>query len=187
MPGTAAVLLAAGAGTRFAGPTHKLLTIVDGAPLVAHALGNMTRSTITPLAVVTGAVDLAGVIPDGLTVVPNPDWAGGMATSLAAAVRWADTQDLDAIVVGLGDQPSITPASWRAVASVTATPVVIATYDGRRGHPVRLARAVWDRLPITGDQGARVVMAGWPELVTEVACEGDPTDVDTVEDLSRWQ
>ncbi|MHB8466045.1 MAG: nucleotidyltransferase family protein [Acidimicrobiales bacterium] len=187
MTGTAAVLLAAGAGTRFTGPSHKLLAVVEGRPLISYALANMARSDLAPLVVVTGGVDLGGVISDGVVVIANPDWAEGMATSLAAAVRWADAEGLDAVVVGLADQPAIEPGSWRAVASSLATPIAVATYNGRRGHPVRLARAVWDRLPATGDRGARAVMAASPELVTEVACDGDPTDVDTVEDLKRWR
>jgi molybdenum cofactor cytidylyltransferase len=184
---TAGVILAAGGGSRFAGPTHKLLADLDGRPLVTFALDNVAASGLAPLAIVTGAVELGALIPPSFTVLTNPDWEQGQATSLQVAVAWAEDVGVEALVVGLGDQPSIGPSAWRAVAEATASPVAVATYHGRRGHPVRLHRSVWSRLPHSGDVGARVLLAQSPELVTEVACDGDPADVDTVDDLARWR
>jgi CTP:molybdopterin cytidylyltransferase MocA len=184
-PRVAGVLLAAGEGTRFEGAGHKLRADLRGRPLVLHALGNLTAARLPFTVVITGAVDLADVLPESVVNVPNPDWASGQATSLAAAVDWARGAEVEAIVVGLADQPGIRPEAWQAVASVMQTPMAIATYDGRRGHPVRLHRDIWDRLPRSGDEGARRVMQASPELVSEVPCPGDPTDVDTVEDLRR--
>jgi CTP:molybdopterin cytidylyltransferase MocA len=183
---TAAVLLAAGGGTRFSGPVHKLrAATADGRPLAAHALATLAASGLPLLAVVTGAEPIADLVPPGITEIANPDWASGQASSLAAAVRWAAEVGADAVVVGLADQPGITPEAWRAVAAADATPIAIATYGGRRGHPVRLHRDVWDRLPADGDAGARALIAASPGLVTEVPSDGDPADVDTVEDLER--
>ena len=184
---TAGILLAAGGGTRFAGPEHKLRADAAGRPVVARALDALTGSGLDRLVVVTGAAAIDDLVPAGVASIHNPDWASGQASSLATAVRWACAEGIDAVVVGLGDQPGVTAASWRAVAAADGTPIAIATYDGRRGHPVRLDRTVWDRLPSDGDAGARAVIAGSPELVTEVPCVGDPADVDTVEDLARWR
>jgi molybdenum cofactor cytidylyltransferase len=183
---TAGILLAAGGGTRFRGPEHKLRSDASGRPVVVHAFAALAGSGLPVLAVVTGAVALDDLLPAGVVLIHNPDWAQGQATSLAVAVQWATASGFDAVVVGLGDQPGVTPRSWLAVATTTATPIAIATYDGRRGHPVRLAREVWDRLPTDGDAGARSLIAGESALVTEVPCVGDPTDVDTIEDLARW-
>jgi CTP:molybdopterin cytidylyltransferase MocA len=102
------------------------------------------------------------------------------------AVDWAREAGIGAMVIGLGDQPGILASAWVAVAAANMTPIAVATYSGTRGHPVRLARSVWDLLPARGDRGAGSVIAGSPELVTEVACDGDTRDVDTVEDLTRW-
>ena len=177
---TAAVVLAAGGASRFEGD-HKLLTPFRGRPLVEWAIG--AAGTLDELIVVTGAVDVS--VPSTACQVRNASWHLGIATSLQAAIVVAEQRGHDAVVVGLGDQPMVPAEAWRAVAASTS-PIAVATYDGRRGNPVRLAAEVWPLLPTTGDEGARVLMRERPELVAEVACAGDPADVDTREDLARW-
>ena len=89
--------------------------------------------------------------------------------------------------MGLGDQPFVGPEAWAAVATATGPePIVVATYEGRRGNPVRLDREIWDELPTSGDEGARRLMTRRPELVGEVACPGNAADIDTQEELDRW-
>ena len=177
---TAAVVLAAGGGTRFGGDGHKLLAPFRGRPLVAWALE--AASVLDELIVVTGAVAID--VPAGAREVRNARWAEGQATSLAAAIAAAAGHD--AVVVGLGDQPLIPAEAWRRVAAATATPIAVATYAGARRNPVRLAAEVWPLLPREGDEGARSLLRGRDDLVTEVACPGDPADVDTQEDLATW-
>lgn len=184
----AAVVLAAGAGSRFAAAdrTHKLLAPWRGRPVIAAVLDAATEAGIGAVWVVTGAADLDEVIGGcGARRVPNPRWAEGQATSLAAAVDLAGAEGLARIVVGLGDQPLVPSSAWRAVAAAGG-PIAVATYGGRRANPVGLGEEVWPLLPRTGDAGARVVIRNCPELVEEVACDGNPVDIDTVEDLRLW-
>jgi CTP:molybdopterin cytidylyltransferase MocA len=176
-------LLAAGGGARFAAPS-KLAADLRGRPVLSWAVDAMLAADVGPALVVTGGSTVPA-LPQGITVVENPRWAEGIATSLAVAVGWAAGRGLEAIVVGLGDQPLVTTNAWRDVATTDA-PIAVATYDGRRGNPVRLAAEVWPLLPTTGDVGARAVMRLHPDLVTEVPCDGSPADIDTVEDLQRW-
>ena len=184
---TAGVLLAAGAGTRFAGPQHKLLAVIDGRTVARRAAESLRTASLDAVAVVTGAVDISEMLAgaDEIAVIANEHWASGIASSVRCAASWAERQGHDAIVVGLADQPFVTATAWRTVASSEA-PVAVATYVGRRANPVRLAREVWPLLPHDGDEGARTVMRRFPEIVVPVACEGLPDDIDTVEDLRRW-
>jgi CTP:molybdopterin cytidylyltransferase MocA len=178
---TAAVVLAAGGGSRFGGDGHKLLAPFRGRPLVTWALE--AADVLDELLVVTGAVDVP--LPPHAREVRNERWAEGQATSLAAAVAVATAEGHDAVVVGLGDQPLVPAEAWRLVAASTS-PIAVATYGGRRRNPVRLAAEVWPLLPNAGDEGARSLIAGRPDLVVEVACPGNPADVDTQEDLATW-
>ena len=149
------------------------------------AAANAVASGLTPVWVVAGAVDLSGRLPEGVVLLANPEWAEGQATSLQVAVQAARASGLDALVVGLGDQPLIRPEAWAAVGAADA-PIAVATYDGQRRNPVGLAAGVWDLLPTAGDQGARVLINQRPDLVEEVPCQGDPADIDTREDLMTW-
>ncbi|MDH4144421.1 MAG: nucleotidyltransferase family protein [Acidimicrobiia bacterium] len=184
---TAALLLAAGGGSRFRGGSHKLLAPLRGRPVVAHALAAVDAAGFDEVIVVLGAVDLAasGLLPPAVTVVRNEHWSQGQATSLQAGIAAARRSGHDAVVVGLADQPFVTTEAWRAVAA-SSGPVAVATYGGRRRNPVKLAAEVWDMIASTGDEGARSLMRARPDLVAEVPVAGDPGDIDTVEDLRTW-
>ena len=182
-----AVILAAGAGSRFQGDTHKLLAPFRSTTVIDAVLDNVERAGFDAVVVVTGAADIPPEVLDRprFHVAPNPSWAEGQATSLQVGVAAADALGADAVVVGLGDQPLVTTNCWRNVAA-GRTPITVATYDGHRGNPVRLERSVWPLLPTDGDVGARHVLSQHPELISEVACEGSSADIDTQEDLDQW-
>jgi len=199
---TLVVLLAAGGGSRFTGPTHKLRADLGGESVAGAAIRHARDADVGPLLVVTGAVDLDDVVsgvesavesaagtthgPRRITTLHHAGWADGQASSLRFAVAEAERRAVDAIVVGLADQPFIEPEAWKLVAAATA-PIGVATYAGRRRNPVRLHRSIWPLLPTDGDEGARSVFRLRPELVQEVPCPGSPADIDTLEDLEPWQ
>ncbi|HEY1116920.1 MAG TPA: NTP transferase domain-containing protein, partial [Acidimicrobiales bacterium] len=83
-----AVLLAAGAGSRFAGATHKLRAPLDGRPVLAHAIDALVASGLEAV-VVTGAADVADLVPPDVAVVANPGWASGQAASVQVGIGQA--------------------------------------------------------------------------------------------------
>lgn len=191
---TAVVILAAGAGSRWSGNGHKLSAPLPAtateppATVIGRALAHAISAGIGPVIVITGAVPeiVPAIELPNVTVRHNPAWADGQMTSLRVGLDAAAALECIAVVVGLADQPFITPAAWRDVAATDA-PIAVATYDGRRGNPVRLDSTVWTLLPADGDEGARSLMRVRPDLVCEVPCVGSPADIDTEEDLRRWQ
>lgn len=182
---TAAVILAAGAGTRFAGPTHKLLTEVRGKSIVRHAVDGARAAGFDEVIVVSGNVDLVPVMPDDVTILHNEKWDDGQATSLRAATMYADARGHGAVVVGLGDQPGVPAEAWAAVAASTSD-IAAADFGSGPRPPVRLSAGMWASLPLSGEVGARMLMRERPEMVEAVPCAGDDADVDTLEDLRRW-
>jgi nicotine blue oxidoreductase len=182
-----AVVLAAGAGSRYraAGGGSKLLAAVEGRPLVEVALRAVQAPEIGDAVVVLGASadEIAGRARLGrVRPVVHPGWSEGMASSLRAGLAALD-QRCAAVVVVLADAPRISPVAVGRVAAAMTPGVRIASavYDGRRAHPVGLARDVWASLPERGEQGARLL--GEPDAL--VACDDlpFPGDADTPEAL----
>ena len=183
----AAVLLAAGAGERFSGALHKLRSDFRGRPLLLWALSDALEAGLDATYVVFGAEDMTDLLTglaEEVTVVLNQDWAKGQSTSLQAGVRAAELDGCSAVVASVADQPLVGPEAWRLVAYAPGA-IVSASFAGRRRPPVKLESSVWPLLPLGGDEGARALMRRRPELIREVACPGDPLDIDTIQDLYR--
>jgi CTP:molybdopterin cytidylyltransferase MocA len=165
----AAVVLAAGASTRFGSPKQQLLL----EPVLARV---RAASCVDEIVVVAGAHDLE----TDARVVACPDWERGPGASLRCGLA-ALGAEAEAAVVVLGDGPQLAPAAVDRVVAAWrggAGEVVAASYGGNRGHPLVLDRRRWDGVP---DEGARALT---PVLVP---CDdlGAPGDVDTPADLPR--
>lgn len=184
MSGVAAVVLAAGAARRFG--SQKLLAPVAGRPLVVWTVERVLASRVDDVIVVVGrdgdAVSRA-LASHAVRIVHNAQWAGGLSTSLHAGLS-ALAPTAEAVVVALGDQPAVSPAvidrlivAWH----VSGRPVVVPRYRGERGNPVLFARRlVLELLGITGDRGARDVIARDASRVELVEVDGAmPRDADT--------
>jgi CTP:molybdopterin cytidylyltransferase MocA len=165
-PGTWAVVLAAGASSRFGSPKQRVL--------LEPVLERVRKSSVAGIVVVLGAHDVDVSAP----TVHCPDWELGQGASLRCGLQ-ALPEEAEAAVVVLGDGPNLNPeaidrviAVWRA----QAAEVVAATYGDVRLHPVLLARSAWNRIP---DEGARTLDA------VLVSCDdlGPPGDVDFADEV----
>jgi len=191
--GVSAIVLAAGAGSRFGG--EKLLARFGGRALIKATLDGLRGAPVDETIVVVGTEGerLRSVsTAHGARVVENRDWAEGMSTSVRAGLDACSPGSRAAVVV-LADQPLVgAGAVGRLVeAFEDGARVAVATYGGEPRNPALIAREIWPLLgrEMSGDRGARAVLARHPELVTEVPCDdvADPADVDTVEDLRRLE
>jgi nicotine blue oxidoreductase len=170
-----AVVLAAGAATRFGAPKQRVL--------LPEVLARLEAAPVDEMVVVEGAYGLCGDSPQGrVRLVHCAEWERGPGASLRCGLA-AFGEDVEAAVVVLADGPRLAPeAVTRVIRSWEADggDVVAASYAGLRGHPLLLARSQWGDVP---DEGLRVVE---PRLVP---CDdlGDPGDVDTPDDLAALE
>jgi molybdenum cofactor cytidylyltransferase len=188
------VVLAAGRSTRFVARTSKLLTSVDGAPLVRHAVNAAIDARVGDVVVVTGdrsdamAAALEGL---GARIVHEPRSAEGMAISLRRGV--SELMSADAIMIALGDVPDVLPTAYRRIAArwqATGAAIVVPRYAGARvpSHPTLFAASLFgDLLALEGDVGARSVIARHTsKVVEEPLAWSAPRDVDTLQDLDQY-
>jgi CTP:molybdopterin cytidylyltransferase MocA len=162
----AAVVLAAGASTRFGSPKQRIL--------LEPVLERVRASSVDEVVVVLGAYDVG----TDARVVRCPDWERGPGASLRCGLA-ALPEKAEAAVVVLADGPDLNPAAVDRVLTAwrnTGAEVIAATYGGDRGHPVLIARSAWSRVP---DEGARPLGA----VLVECDDLGSPGDVDFADDL----
>jgi CTP:molybdopterin cytidylyltransferase MocA len=191
---TAGIVLAAGAGARMG--AGKPLMDDGGEPLVHRLVEALQAGGCNPVLVVAGgdtATDVDRVTTAaGARVVPNPDPASEQIDSLRLALRQLDA-GVQAAVVTPVDRPGLLAATVARLIEAhrkTGAPLVIPTWLGEPGHPTLFARSLFgelaeDDLP----DGARTVIArhGEEAARVEVADPGVPVDLDTPEDVARWQ
>ncbi len=184
-----AVLLAAGAGTRFGG--GKLLhPLDDGVAIAAHAARNLREGGLEVIAVIRpGDFPLSDMLEqEGCYVTQCADSVRGMGYSLAHGV--AAARDAGGWVVALADMPRVAPSTVRSIAGAIAAGATIAApaYRGERGHPVGFAASLQlELLAVSGDNGARAVLERHRDTVRILECD-DPgvlLDVDSREDLRQ--
>ena len=184
------IVLAAGQSSRFAGVGHKLAQALDsgddGGVVLSVTLRNAIASRL-PVLVVTSAalapLAYQQVAARDVVVLP-PARGSGMGHSIAAGV--SARAAASGWVLLPADMPRVRASTIQAVAQALQThAVAYAQYRGRRGHPVGFSAELFSELvALTGDEGARRLVARYPAQAVEVDDPGALIDIDTVQDLA---
>ncbi|MGE6743133.1 NTP transferase domain-containing protein [Allorhizobium pseudoryzae] len=185
-----AVLLAAGRASRMGEAGHKLLAEFEGVPLVRRIAERALDALRGPLVAVIGhrATEVTTALTGlPLTIVDNPDFSTGMASSLKAGLSSPALADVAGVMVLLADMPGLTSDDLErlsgAFLEAEGRAIVRAVANGKRGNPVILPRATFaDLMLLEGDVGARHVIetCGLPIIDVELGAAAH-VDVDTPE------
>jgi len=190
--GPVIIVLAAGQGSRFTAPRHKLEQALGGASVLGQTIGHAIQTRLPVLVVTTArlAAEAARwVARRDIVLLPEVGQAQGqpvgMGYSIASGV--AARPHAAGWVILPGDMPLVRPDTLLAVARGLADHLVVyAQHQGRRGHPVAFGAELFsDLVQLTGDEGARRVVARYPSAGIDVQDPGVLVDVDTVGDLER--
>ena len=186
----ALIVLGAGRGSRFIGTEHKLLQDLGESTVLGTTLRNAISSHL-PMVVVTTAplADEARrhVAARDVIVLPEAGTPGGaplgMAHSICAGV--SARPDAAGWLILPADMPLVRPATLQRVARELANnAIAYAQYKGRRGHPVGFSAGLFSELiALSGDEGARRLIARYPGFGVNVDDVGTTIDIDTQADL----
>ena len=181
----AGLVLAAGGSRRLGRP--KQLLPYGGATLLDHTVATARACGFDQLLVALGgsAVDVrARVDLAGAEVVVNSGFGSGCSSSIAAAMGALDPAT-GVLVLLLGDQPGVEPATVRALVDGRGdAPLAVCAYDDGRGHPFAFGRELFGELRgLHGDKAVWKLLDSRAGAVAEVRVRGPvPIDVDTWED-----
>jgi molybdenum cofactor cytidylyltransferase len=187
---TAVIILAAGKGSRFEGGAHKLAQRLGDSSVLAQTMAHALASRLPVIVVTTQAfADVArrSVAARDVVVLPEVGTGGagplGMGMSIAAGV--GARPHASGWLVLPGDMPLVQPSTLQAVArGLDEHSVVYAQHRGRRGHPVGFAAELYSELvALSGDEGARRLLARYPAFGVELDDPGILVDIDTTSDL----
>jgi len=181
------LLLAAGFSRRF-GAAKLLQPLADGTAIGLAAARHL-RVALPETRVIVNAEDASVsrlFTEEGFSVAVCPQAPDGMGASLAWGVK--HTASASAWVIALADMPFIQSATIRQVADALEQPttLVVPLFQGQRGHPVGFGRAYFAELvQLTGDSGARSILARHQKNLRCIACDdpGTLADIDRPADL----
>lgn len=189
-----AVILAAGQSKRM-GRSKQLLG-AGGKTLLQSALDSALQADVNEVILVLGHEAeriLRETVTRGAKVVINPDFAGGMMTSIRKGLEVLD-QKSEAFFIVLGDQPEIGPDIYNRLIrefrrAHPSKSILLPTHHGKRGHPALFStKYLAEGFDIKGDTGFREIVQRHPDevLFVEVDTASILMDIDTPEDYQEY-
>lgn len=186
-----AIVLAAGCSNRMG--TQKLLLPFGQSTVVSHIVSQLTKSKATKTYVVVGhQADkvIKELSNQPITIIHNPKYKSGMLSSVRAGIRGI-AQECDAVLIVLGDQPSITTKLIDKMAqhfSLTEKKIIVPKYNGKCGHPI-LISTIFKKEILTNydDVGLRGILRAHDDEVFEMDVSDSSviTDMDYLDDYKR--
>lgn len=191
---TAAVIQAAGKGSRFHSNQYKLLTKIDGKPMIVHTIEPVLRAGFDEIVVVIGcyANEMQKILENyPVNIVRNEDWEKGQSTSLCLGVQSVAGSSERACLM-LGDQPFLKTETIMALlleSDAHPNEIIVPFYQDRRGNPIIVPASRYGMLLnlTKGDQGGKQLLltVGYRKL--SVNDNGILRDIDTVEELEQYE
>ena len=187
----AILIPAAGASSRMRG-RDKLLEEIDSQPLLSRQAQKAMASGAPVLVTVRPGDARLGVLPTGVDHREVPQASEGLSASLRVAAAWAQAHSAGALMVMLADLPDLTTDDLETIAAAYAqdpSRIIRATDDsGKPGHPVIFPAAFFDAIQkLTGDDGAKSLLAQHPPRFCRLPGLRATTDLDTPEDWAAWR
>lgn len=187
---TAALILAAGGSSRLG--HAKQLVDVDGRPMLERVVADVQTWPVDEVVVVLGASadEILDTVDLGTaTVVENPEWEEGFASSLRVGLDLLTRGRTERVFIVLADEPSIpsdVPEALIDAIEYGSAPAAAPKYRYQRGTPFLVDRSLWARLmSLEGDPEPVRLFDAHPEWVADVRVDHlPPRDVDTEADVS---
>jgi molybdenum cofactor cytidylyltransferase len=188
---TALIILAAGESSRLGQPKQNL--VFQNQTLLERAIETGLASNCKPATVVLGGnSDLINlkIRHEDLNIIHNPNWTGGMASSIRIAINGIENDDMvSSVIIMLCDQPFVTSAlieNLRQKQIETGKSIIACSYQDTVGVPALFDRSLFGELrALTGNEGAKKIIREHPQDVATIPFEKGSIDIDTQEDYER--
>jgi molybdenum cofactor cytidylyltransferase len=183
------IILAAGESRRLGQPKQNL--VFEGKTLLQRAIDIALDSGCSPVIVVLGAnKEQVSIQPHTkISILQNPDWPEGMASSIRLAIREMIEQKAESTIIMLCDQPFVDADLLNAMLQKqkdTGKPIIACAYKGATGVPVLFNKSLFpDLLLLKGHEGARKILQDHANDIAKIPFENGGIDIDTMEDYER--